>query len=110
MRKFALVAAGATAALWFAFASASSGLRAETVKVDKFDFTPRTVSIGQGQRVTWKNKEGRHSVTFRTDPFDKVIRGNEEVSKRFRKTGTFRYFCRFHDYQGMKGKVTVGDV
>jgi plastocyanin len=108
MRKFVLIAAGATAAIWLAMAPASSGLRATTVKADNFDFTPKSLSIGQGEKVTWKNKEGRHTVTFKQGNFDKVIKGDDTVSRTFKKTGTFKYVCTFHTAQGMKGKVVVG--
>ena len=33
--------------------------------------------------------------------------GDPKVSAKFRKPGTYRYFCRFHKRKGMKGKVIV---
>ena len=79
-----------------------------TVKAKNFKFVAKTVTIQKGSKVTWKDAEGRHTVTFKDLAFDKVISANKPtVSKTFRQTGTFRYFCRFHKQLGMRGKVIV---
>jgi plastocyanin len=65
------------------------------------------VTIDKGEKVKWRNVEGTHTVTARRGSFDKRISGDETVSRRFRRLGTWRYFCRFHKAQGMKGKVIV---
>lgn len=109
LRKLMLVAtAGVLAiALSGGAATAASG---PTVKATNYEFTPKTISIGQGETVTWKNKEGSHTVTFRTIGFDKALSGNGKVSKTFKNTGTYKYYCIPHEDLGMKGKVIVGDV
>jgi plastocyanin len=79
-----------------------------TVRAKNFKFVAKTVTIQKGSKVTWKNVEGRHTVTFKDLAFDKVISANKPtVSKTFRQTGTFRYFCRFHKQLGLRGKVIV---
>ena len=78
------------------------------VRANNFSFKPRTITIHKGERVVWKRTEGKHTVTFKTGSFDKVINASHpRASKRFRHRGTFRYYCRFHRSLGMKGKVVV---
>jgi plastocyanin len=80
----------------------------KTVKAKNFEFVAKTVTIQRGDKVTWKDVGGRHTVTFKTLSFDKTISANRPtVSKTFRQRGTFRYFCRFHRSFGMTGKVIV---
>jgi len=80
----------------------------DRVRANNFNFKPRTVTIQKGQRVVWKRAEGRHTVTFRNGSYDKSLnRAHPRRARRFRKRGTFRYYCRFHLSQGMKGKVVV---
>ena len=105
MRRVLLTAAMTTLALGIAAGHASGG--GTTVKAVNFAFKAKTVTVQKGSRVTWKNVHGKHTVTFNNGSFDKVISGDERVSKRFRHRGTFRYVCRFHTEQGMRGKVIV---
>lgn len=69
-----------------------------------------------GQRVVWKNPTGRrHSVTAFGGNWSKdtVIRAGERTRKVFRRTGTYRYRCRFHSHldgtecHGMCGQIHV---
>jgi plastocyanin len=105
MRRALITITMAALALGLVVGQASGG--GTTVKAVNFDFKPKTVTIQKGGRVIWKNRAGKHTVTFKTGTYDKVISGDEQVSRRFRRTGTFRYFCRFHRQQGMRGKVIV---
>jgi plastocyanin len=85
-----------------------SASAAGPVRAVNFDFKPKRISVSRGDKVTWKNVEGRHTVTATKGKFDEVISGNERVSRRFKKPRTWRYICRFHVDQGMRGKVVVG--
>jgi len=105
MRKALILLTTTMLDLGIAVGSASGGGR--TVKAEKFDFKPKTVTIQKGDKVTWKAIEGRHSVTLKNGTFDKVISGDKTVSRKFQHSGTFRYYCRFHKAQGMRGKVIV---
>lgn len=78
-----------------------------TVTADNFSFAPKTVAINAGQRVSWKDTEGSHTVTFRHSKFDKTIGPGDTVSRKFKKPGTYRYVCSFHIAEKMKGKVVV---
>ena len=79
-----------------------------TVKAKNYKFVAKTVTIPKGGKVTWKDIGGRHSVTFKTLSFNKVISSSSPtVSKTFNRKGTFAYFCRFHKSLGMRGTVIV---
>jgi plastocyanin len=106
MRRLIQLIAAATGVFLIAAWPASAG--GPTVRAVNFDFKPKRVSVNPGERVTWKNIEGRHTVTAKKGNFDKVISGDERVSRAFKKPGTWRYICRFHVDLGMKGKVVVG--
>jgi len=105
MRKVLILLTTTMVALGLVVGYASGSGR--TVKADNFDFEPKTATIEQGERVTWKNVEGTHTVTLKNGTFDKAISGDEKVSRKFQHSGTFRYYCRFHKDQGMRGKVVV---
>ena len=62
--------------------------------------------------MRWKNREGTHSVVMKTggQDVDSYISGDASVtSRRFKEAGTYRYWCRIHSEEGMKGKVKVGE-
>ena len=105
MKRALAVATATTLALGLLVADASGG--GPTIRAVNFDFKPQTVTIQKGDKVTWKGVQGRHTVTLKNGSFDKVISVDERVSKTFRRNGTFRYICRFHKLQGMRGKVIV---
>ena len=105
MRRVLVSLAATALVLGLAAGQALGGNK--TVRADNFDFEAKRVTIQAGDKVTWKNVEGRHTVTLRNGSFDKTISGNERVSKKFKREGTFRYYCRFHLAQKMKGKVVV---
>ena len=69
--------------------------------------SPRQVEVGTGEKVTWKGKEGKHSVTVVDTDIDKVVKDGESVSLKFDEPGKYKYFCRFHEDFNMKGKVEV---
>lgn len=106
MRRLLLFGVATTVAVALAVGQASGG--GNTVKAVNFDFKPKRIAVEKGEKVTWKNAEGKHTVTAKMGKFDKVIKGDERVSHTFKKEGTWRYICRFHVDLGMKGKVIVG--
>jgi plastocyanin len=106
-RVLVLLAATAVLVLGLAVGTASGG-SGKTVKASNFKFSPKTITINKGGRVTWQNVEGTHTVTFKNGSYDKTISGHKSVSRRFTHSGTYRYVCTLHIRQGMKGKVVVG--
>jgi plastocyanin len=85
-------------------------------------FEPKTVTILEGDTVTWRNVSGEHNVVFKgsgekyggTPITHDPAGGDWEDSKTFQNAGTFRYYCSEHadpdnpDF-GMWGKVVVKD-
>jgi plastocyanin len=76
-------------------------------KIADFEYTPRTLRIAKGTRVTWKNVDtANHTVTFAHGPGDLgnvSERGSRSI--RFPRAGTFTYVCEYHP--SMRGKVIV---
>jgi plastocyanin len=70
-----------------------------------YGFQPRTLKVKKGTRVTWAwQSNAPHNVTF-TKSGQKSRTGQTETFKhRFKKAGTFRYFCSVH---GFTGKIVV---
>jgi collagen type VII alpha len=73
----------------------------------KYAFSPHSISVTTGDKVTWKNKsdapEG-HTVTG--DGLDsKTLKQGDSYTFKFKKAGTYKYLCSFHP--NMKGTVKV---
>jgi plastocyanin len=103
MRRVGAVTAVATIALGVGIAQAGP-----SVNASNYSFTPKTITIQKGQKVTWHWVNGSHSVTFVKGSFDKTLnKANPTRSRTFKNAGTFKYYCRFHRSLGMTGKVVV---
>ena len=84
----------------------------------RYKWTPKSVSIARGARVTWRSVNGGHNVVSISPNWSKnaSIGVGETTSYTFRRTGTFRYRCTFHSSynattrrcSGMCGSVVVG--
>jgi len=104
MRKLLVIFA--TLALLLPAAAGSAASERSTTRVSAFSnfFTPKSVTVGQGGKVTWTVRRGVHNVVgsgFKS-PF---LSKGKSFSKKFNRRGTFRYVCTIHS--GMKGKVVV---
>lgn len=86
----------------------------KTAKVDMQDskFSPGVIEVTSGTEVIWTNSDSySHTVTSgtRDEPtgiFDSgTISGGDTYSYTFKETGTYEYFCEFHE--GMRGSVIV---
>jgi len=78
--------------------------------LDNF-FSPSTITIKAGQKVTWINK-GNHNHTVTSDNayFNSgYLAPNASFSYTFTRPGTYKYSCTLHSFMsfGMKGKVIV---
>ena len=101
----ALVAAAPAGA---AAPSAAGSSATARVALKNIKFTPSTVRIKRGDRVTWTWQEpvfhdikSKGALRFRGASMRKT--GSHTV--RFTKAGTYRYVCTLHP--GMDGKVVV---
>ena len=81
---------------------ASSATTVKAGSAGKNIFSPATVTVSKGSRVTWKFS-GYHNVQGKgwSSPF----KSSGTWSRVFRSTGSFSYRCIIHP--GMNGKVIV---
>ncbi|MCC6176068.1 MAG: cupredoxin family copper-binding protein [Chloroflexi bacterium] len=77
------------------------------VQIRDFVYTPQTVSIKVGARVTWTNADAvPHTATDRDRRWDTgTFAGGQSASQTFSSAGTYRYYCTLHP--SMLGTVTV---
>jgi plastocyanin len=77
------------------------------VSIRDFAFSPKTVEIRVGDRVTWTNRDTvEHTATARNGSFDTGLFGEgASRSIRFTVAGTYRYICTPHP--NMTGTVVV---
>ena len=78
-----------------------------SVTISDFKFTPDTVTVNEGDTVTWTNDGPTvHTATAEDGSFDTgTLRKGDSGSATFTQAGTINYICSPHPY--MKGKVVV---
>jgi plastocyanin len=78
--------------------SATATPQDSSVAIRNFMFSPMTLAVPVGTRVSWKNLDGEpHTIrsiddTFRSGALDQ----NDSFSYTFDKPGTYRYACSIH--------------
>ncbi|MDE3075780.1 MAG: cupredoxin domain-containing protein [Chloroflexota bacterium] len=77
------------------------------LRIGDFSFTPATITIGAGTKVTWTNAgPSNHTVTSNDGQFESgTIQRKGTFSFTFTKAGTYSYHCAFHPT--MKGTIVV---
>jgi plastocyanin len=108
LRKLAAVAVTATIGLAAAVVPAQAG-SSKTVSVKNNAFSPTSVSIAKGSKVTWKWTQGgvAHNVTPAKGYGSKTSsKKGFTFTKTFTKTGTFKYHCTIHSSMKMTVKVS----
>ena len=78
-----------------------------TVTISDFTFSPGTITVNQGDTVTWVNNGPTpHSATSSSGAFDTgIYPKGQSRSHTFNEAGTFAYICTPHPF--MKGTVVV---
>jgi plastocyanin len=78
-----------------------------SVTISDFSFAPGTITINQGDTVTWVNNGPTpHSATSSSGVFDTgICPKGQSRSHTFNEAGTFAYICTPHPF--MKGTVVV---
>ena len=78
-----------------------------SVTISDFKFTPDTVTVNEGDTVTWTNDDPDvHTATAEDGSFDTgSLRKGESGSATFTSAGTINYICSPHPF--MKGTVVV---
>ena len=96
-----------TAAATATAAPAQASATAKRVSIKNFEFSPKTLTVAKGTKVTWTNKDSaNHTVTFKKGPGDLGnLNHNRSASATFTKTGRFTYVCQYHP--NMHGTVIV---
>lgn len=85
----------------------SAAAATRTVDIRNYKFTPTSLRVHVGDRVTFVNHDNdAHTATAYDKSFDSQgLDSNEKWTHVFRKPGTFKYFCQLHPY--MKGTIVV---
>ena len=82
-----------------------------TVSMEDNYFSPAQITVEPGTTVTWvQNGSNPHTTTSYDGLWDSgIIQGGsgQSFSFTFNEPGTYTYFCRPHEAQGMVGSVTV---
>ncbi|HXS14682.1 MAG TPA: cupredoxin family copper-binding protein [Candidatus Saccharimonadales bacterium] len=77
------------------------------VTIQNFAFSPATLTVKVGDKVTWTNQDSAgHSATADDGSFDTgVLPQGQSGSITFNKAGTYTYHCSVHPM--MKGTIIV---
>jgi LPXTG-motif cell wall-anchored protein len=78
-----------------------------SVAIADFNFAPATITVSQGDTVTWVNNgPTAHTATASDGSFDTgLLQKGQSGSHTFDQAGTFAYICTPHPF--MKGTVVV---
>lgn len=86
----------------------TSGEGVDSITIENFAFTPKTITVSAGTTVTWTNLDSAdHTVTSESgDELDSgLMSQGDTYSKTFDSAGTYDYYCTLHPY--MTGTVLV---
>ena len=88
----------------------TDAVKTDEVEIEDYAFSPATITVKAGSKVTWTNKDDvGHTVTSDDGAPAAIESGlfgkGESFSFTFTKAGTYRYHCQPHPY--MKGTVVV---
>jgi amicyanin len=77
------------------------------IKIDNFTFTPATLTVQAGTKVTWTNRDDiPHTIVSSEQKFkSKALDTDDAYSFTFSEPGTYQYFCGLHPK--MVGTVVV---
>jgi amicyanin len=77
------------------------------VMIDNFTFSPQTLTVRAGAKVTWTNRDDiPHTVASTTKAFKSpALDTDDSYSFTFTTAGSYEYFCSLHPH--MTGTVVV---
>jgi plastocyanin len=88
--------------------AAGPAVAAASVKIKSYAFSPASVTVKVGGKITFTNEDGTAHTATADDgtSFDSGSLGHRQSKTiTFTKAGTFSYHCAFHAF--MTGKVVV---
>ena len=81
-----------------------------SVTISDFEFTPASVTVNEGDTVTWTNMdEAPHTVTVSSGPVkfaSPTLQKGQSFTYTFKKAGTYSYYCAVHPDMKATVKVT----
>jgi plastocyanin len=87
-----------------------------TINVGNYSFNPSSLNVEVGDIVKWVWVGGSHTTTSSTIPSgaaswnEPINSSNQTYSYTVTVTGTFNYFCIFHQSMGMTGSFVATNV
>lgn len=75
------------------------------VRIANFAFSPDTITVKAGTKVTWTNEDSTVHTVSATDFESGEIKPGQSYSRTFSTPGTYDYRCSIHP--SMTGKVIV---
>ena len=116
-RTASILAAVAVLSLVMSLSSPASAGQVVLIRGNNAHWHPARVEITTGTVVRWKAIDVRHHLVSYGGNWsvDSVLNAGDSVRHRFRRTGTFKFYCSIHgslDYNtgactGMCGRVRV---
>ncbi len=87
--------------------TSSPPVSGNAVTISNFSFSPSSLTVAVGTKVTWTNKDSTtHTVTSDSGVFTSGnLAPNATYSYTFSSAGTFSYHCAIHTY--MTGTIKV---
>ncbi len=109
--RFAALAAAALLTLGLGVVNGASAgastarAKSPSVTIKGLAFSPKTLTVKAGSKVTVKNKDGTtHTFTANKGAFDTGdIDGGSSATITVKKPGTYAYHCNIHNF--MKGTI-----
>lgn len=88
-------------------APSGDAVRSAEVEIEDFSYRPDPVTIEEGGKVIWKNRDSApHTATAADGSFDTgTIEEDKLKSETFKEPGTYEYVCSIHP--DMHGTVEV---
>jgi plastocyanin len=109
LRSLAALGLGLCAALAMPaiFATAAPPLPTVDIKIEKFAYGPKEITVAPGTKIVWTNRdETPHTVTGNDKSFaSKGLDTDDKFEHTFASEGDFTYICTVHPF--MTGVVHV---
>jgi plastocyanin len=88
-------------------APSGDAVRAEKIEIVEFTYDPDPVTIEEGGKVTWINRDSApHTATADDESFDTgTLEEGKLKSETFKEPGTYAYYCEIHP--NMHGTIEV---